>query len=334
MAKPPPPTSSEERATHPRTRQNRRPLPTGLLDLEVFSRILKGYPSVMKSIALIAKPHSELLSATLAELVPLFLDRGWKIHGSEDLAQPWQKAGLTNADLKDLPEQGQPMDLCLVLGGDGTLLRAARHFGTTETPLLGINLGSLGFLTAHPAKSAKKTLQLYFQGKLRQEKRSLLSVELFRNHARLLQTYVLNDAVLSKGALARIMTFNVQIDQVHAARMQADGLIVATPTGSTAYSLSAGGPILHPSLDAWVLSPICPHSLTLRPTVVPNHLEVTITLENAEDAHLTLDGQVEHPLKVQDQIKLQKAKHGLTLLQNPELPFFKLLQEKLHWSNR
>ncbi len=288
----------------------------------------------MKSIALIAKPHSELLCATLAEIIPHFLSRQWQIHGNEDILPAWQKAGLNLADVKPLPGEGHDMDLCLVLGGDGTLLRAARHFGSTRTPLLGINLGSLGFLTAHPAASAQKTIQMYFEGHLREEKRSLLSVELYRAGQRLLHTHVLNDAVLNKGALARIMTFNVHIDQIPAARMQADGLIVATPTGSTAYSLSAGGPILHPSLDAWVLSPICPHSLTLRPTVVPNHVEVSVTLEHAEDGHLTLDGQVEHPLKVQDQIRLSKAKHGLTLLQNPELPFFKLLQEKLHWGDR
>lgn len=288
----------------------------------------------MKSIALIAKPHSELLCATLAEIVPHFLSRDWQIHGNEDILPAWQKAGLNLADVKPLSREGHDMDLCLVLGGDGTLLRAARHFGSTKTPLLGINLGSLGFLTAHPAASAQKTIQMYFEGHLREEKRGLLSVELYRAGQRLLHTHVLNDAVLNKGALARIMTFNVHIDQIPAARMQADGLIVATPTGSTAYSLSAGGPILHPSLDAWVLSPICPHSLTLRPTVVPNHLDVSVTLEHAEDAHLTLDGQVEHPLKVQDQIRLSKAKHGLTLLQNPELPFFRLLQEKLHWGDR
>jgi NAD+ kinase len=145
---------------------------------------------------------------------------------------------------------------------------------------------------------------------------------------------VLNDAVVVKGLVARLMEFRIQIDGDAAAHLKADGMIVATPTGSTAYSLSAGGPILHPALDALVISAICPHSLTLRPIVVPAHLPVAITLVHAEDAHLTLDGQVELGLVSGDRVEFQKSGQSITLLQDPDFSFFRLLQEKLHWSDR
>ena len=145
---------------------------------------------------------------------------------------------------------------------------------------------------------------------------------------------MLNDAVVAKGLVARMMEFRIQIDGGDAANLRADGLIVATPTGSTAYSLSAGGPILHPALDALVVSAICPHSLTLRPIVVPAHLPVAITLVHAEDAHLTLDGQVDHGLQSGDRVELRKSDQTITLLQDANFSFFRLLQEKLHWSDR
>jgi len=144
----------------------------------------------------------------------------------------------------------------------------------------------------------------------------------------------LNDAVVNKGVVARIMEFRIQVDGHDAASIKADGLIVATPTGSTAYSLSAGGPILYPALDAWVISAICPHSLTLRPIVVPAHLPVCITMDRTEDAHLTLDGQLEMELHAGDRLELRKASRSITLIQNPESAFFHVLGEKLHWSNR
>jgi len=150
----------------------------------------------------------------------------------------------------------------------------------------------------------------------------------------LLRQVVLNDALITKGAVARILECRLRIDDSQAAIIRADGLIIATPTGSTAYSLSAGGPILHPSLDAWVISPICPHALTLRPIVVPSHLAVSVTVGAADEAHLTLDGQLEHPLLPGDRVELKKSEQGITLLQNPESSFFELLQQKLHWSSR
>lgn len=290
-----------------------------------------------RTLALVAKPKSELLASTLQKVIPAFLARGWRILGHPDIQSAWIRAGLpADALVSDatLGAAAPAPDLCLVLGGDGTLLGAARQVSGRGTPILGINLGSLGFLTAHPVEDAADIIRLYFEDGLRRESRSMLKAILSRGGRIVGQQCVLNDAVLNKGSLARIMEFRLQVDGFDAATIQADGLIVATPTGSTAYSLSAGGPILHPALDAWVISPICPHSLTLRPTVVPSSLSVSITVGTTEDAHLTLDGQLEYPLEPGDRVELVKAEADLILLQNPALPFFRVLQQKLHWSTR
>ncbi|WP_005037123.1 NAD(+)/NADH kinase [Holophaga foetida] len=288
-------------------------------------------------LAIVAKLKSEWLPGTLRAVVPLFLEKGWVIRAQPSLLPAWESAGLPPDELhgEEILSEALPLaDLCLVLGGDGTLLSAARTMGHNGVPLLGVNLGSLGFLTAHPASDARHIVQAYFAGELIPEERSMLHAELRRGEEVLVQQSVLNDAVLSKGTLARILEFGLHIDGFPAAIIKADGLIVSSPTGSTGYSLSAGGPILHPTLDAWVISPICPHSLTLRPTVVPGSVSICITLEQTDEAHLTLDGQLEYPMLPGDRVILRKAPRSVTLLQNPDLPFFKLLQQKLHWNRR
>jgi NAD+ kinase len=286
-------------------------------------------------LALVAKVKSGWLTSTLRLVAPPFMEAGWIIQGSSELAEAWAQADLPGDSLRFEPfPTDPPPTLCLVLGGDGTLLAAARQVGILGTPLLGINLGSLGFLTAHPAQEATQVIKDYFAGSLNPETRTMLLAELYRDGQLLLQQAVLNDAVIHKGTMARILECRLRIDESEAAIIRSDGIIVATPTGSTAYSLSAGGPILHPFLDAWVISPICPHALTLRPSVVPSHLSVSITVGDAEEAHLTLDGQLGHSLLPGDRIELKKSERSVTLLQNPGLSFFSLLQQKLHWSDR
>ena len=286
---------------------------------------------------LVAKVKSPHLGSTLWEVLPAFLERGWTVTGEPGLEEAWRQAGLAPARLEIDPNLGAsqaPADLCLVLGGDGTLLYAARQVGLRGTPILGINLGSLGFLTAHPVSGARKAVEAYLRGALVMDIRPMLEVELWRGGFLLTRQAVLNDAVVAKGALARIMDMRLRVGEQDAGPMKADGLIVATPTGSTAYSLSAGGPILHPSLEALVISPICPHTLTLRPSVVPASRPISITLVDAEDAHLTLDGQVGHRLLPGDEVRLHQAQARITLLQQPGLDFFALLQQKLHWGDR
>jgi len=288
-------------------------------------------------LVLVAKVKSPHLASTLREALPVFLDRGWEILGEPGLEEAWAQAGLDPARLHidlDLGAGDAPADLCLVLGGDGTLLYAARRVGLRGTPILGINLGSLGFLTAHPVSGAREAVEAFLAGALLPDVRPMLETELWRQGVLLARQSVLNDAVLAKGALARIMDMRLRIGDQDAGPMKADGLIIATPTGSTAYSLSAGGPILHPSLEAFVIAPICPHTLTLRPSVVPASLPISITLQDAEDAHLTLDGQVGHRVLPGDEVRLRQAKTRITLLQRPALHFFALLQQKLHWGDR
>ena len=288
----------------------------------------------MPSVAIVAKAKSPLLARTLAEAVPPFLDRGWTVRGDADLALAWSEAGLAKTSLSVGSLEGAKPDLGLVLGGDGTLLAAARLIGLQGAPLLGINLGSLGFLTAHPASGAKAAVEAFLAGKLVPEKRLLIHAELRRGDKTLLSQSVLNDAVLAKGALARIMDLRLRIGAEDAGLLKADGLIVATPTGSTAYSLSAGGPILHPALEALVITPICPHTLTLRPSVVPAGREISITVGEAEDAYLTLDGQVGHAVQPGDTICLRRAEAAVTILQRADHNHFGLLKQKLHWGDR
>jgi len=289
------------------------------------------------TLVLVAKSRSNWLSNSLRETVPPFLDRGWRVVAHPKIRNAWLAAGLPAEAFNGDPlygVAGPVPELCLALGGDGTLLTAARHAGVRGTPLLGINLGSLGFLTSHPSGQAATVITDYFNGSFCSETRTMVDAQVVRGSEVLPGRPVLNDAVLVKGLAARMMEFRVQIDGADAAHLRADGLIVATPTGSTAYSLSAGGPILHPALDALVICAICPHSLTLRPIVVPGHLPVAITLVHAEDAHITLDGQVEHGLLSGDRVELRKSEQTITLLQDANFSFFRLLQEKLHWSDR
>ncbi len=286
---------------------------------------------------LVAKVKSPHLASTLRQALPVLLDQGWTVTGEPGLQDAWRQAGLDPGRLfidQNLGANQEPAELCLVLGGDGTLLYAARRVGMRGTPILGINLGSLGFLTAHPVSGAREAVESFLEGRLVRDVRPMLEAELWRQATLLARQNVLNDAVVAKGALARIMDLHLRVGDQDAGPMKADGLIVATPTGSTAYSLSAGGPILHPSLEAVVISPICPHTLTLRPSVVPASRTISITLEDAEDAHLTLDGQVGHRLLPGDEVRLRQSQARVTLLQRPGLDFFALLQQKLHWGDR
>jgi NAD+ kinase len=282
------------------------------------------------NLVIVAKPSSGSVSHVLARVIPEFIGRGWTIYGDASMEDDWNAANLP----PDILNKSRPniATLGLVLGGDGTMLRAAREVGFSGTPLLGINLGFLGFLTAHPADRAIEAVQKYFAGQLTQDKRCTLNVSIWRGGEELASYEVMNDAVITKGALSRILNLELSIDDVPAAYLRADGLIVATPTGSTAYALSAGGPILHPTLKAWVLAPICPHSLNMRPSVIPAHMTIKVVISHAEEAHLTLDGQTGHPIELGDSIQMSDTNGHVTLLQDSQAQFFELLRQKMHWN--
>ena len=225
-------------------------------------------------------------------------------------------------------------DLLIVLGGDGTLLNVAGIAHPHEVPILGVNLGSLGFLTETTMENLYPTLEKVLDRKCEIENRMLLNASVLRNGKNIEDFNVLNDIVINKGALARILNLKVFVDDQYMTSYRADGLIIASPTGSTAYSLSAGGPIIHPSMHALVLSPICPFALTNRPIVVPDSsvIRVQLTTRNAdEDVRITLDGQTGYSIKSGDILEAKKADIPVKLIQAPGKNYYQLLRKKLHW---
>jgi NAD+ kinase len=225
-------------------------------------------------------------------------------------------------------------DLLVVLGGDGTLIHAAGLCNRREVPILGVNMGALGFLTEVPRERALPLLEKALKGELPVSRRLMLDVEVRRRDELLLSGTVLNDAVVSKNALSRLASLEVMVDGRPATTYEADGLIVATPTGSTAYSLSADGPIVMPTLDAVLLTPICPHALTQRPLVLPPSSVVTVRLASPSEMFVTLDGTRGRPLEIGNEVRIQPAKQRTLILRNPELDQFTILREKLRWGTR
>ena len=226
------------------------------------------------------------------------------------------------------------VDLIVVLGGDGTLLSVTRgELG--GTPVLGINMGYLGFLTEHSAEELFPMLDAVLDGRMEIQERERLTVTVEMPGGTQLTHYVLNDAVVNKSALARVITLAVNVDGHLVSRFRADGLIVATPTGSTAYNLSAGGPILYPTLGAIVVTPICPHTLTNRPIVLSLDSVVEVRLESpSEEVYLTLDGQEGFPLTTNDLVRIRRCQEPVRLIEHPQRTYFQVLHRKLKWGER
>lgn len=227
------------------------------------------------------------------------------------------------------------VDLVIAIGGDGTLLGAARSAVPLGLPVLGVNFGSLGFLTELQPDEVYDGLAAVIAGRYSIEERQTLRVR-YSREGELQQEYaVLNDAVLTKSALARMVGIRLQVDDEHVATYTSDGLIVATPTGSTAYSLSAGGPILDPRMSAFVIAPICPHTMTYRPLVVPGSVRLEIALdEPGEVVFLTLDGQIGFPFDARDALTVDRHPNPARLVRVTRRPFFEVLRRKLRWGER
>jgi len=234
-------------------------------------------------------------------------------------------------DRRDLPGL---VDLIVVLGGDGTLL-SVTHGELWGTPILGINMGTLGFLTEHPAESLLPMLHAVLDGRAKTVRRERLKVTVETPGGEAVTHCVLNDAVVNKSALARILVLSVHVNGSFVSRFKADGLIIATPTGSTAYNLSAGGPILYPNLEVVVVTPICPHALTNRPIVLSLHAEVEVRLEShSEEVWLTLDGQQGFPLSNHDLVRIEHCHDPVYLITDPDRTYFQILHRKLKWGER
>jgi NAD+ kinase len=281
----------------------------------------------VKTVAVVVKRGS-------AEAVSLAEQVKARFPELELLAEP-ELAAATGWPAVPEEEMSRRAELILVLGGDGTLIHAARMVRGRAVPILGVNLGSLGFLTEVPRSELFTRLPEVLSGKARLHTRMKLACRLHRGGRVIVEDEVLNDVVINKGALARIADHEVSLDGQFMTTFKSDGVIVATPTGSTAYALAAGGPILHPALECAVIAPICPHALTQRPFVVPGDQVVTVVLRSpVADVYLTLDGQTGHALQQGDRLEVLRSLNRTILVSNPNIDYFGILRQKLHWGER
>ena len=286
----------------------------------------------MPTAAIISKPQKPEMASILTELT-----RWLSGHGYEFIVDPESAAylGAGSTPVERTEMQAHKPQLVISLGGDDTLLSAARAFAQRQTPILGVNLGSLGFLTEVPLSELYTALEAWIAGTAIIDTRSLLHAELRRDGELLNQWDALNDVVLSKGAIARMGEFAVELDGQFVARFRADGVIVSTPTGSTAYTLAANGPILMPSVDAMVLTAICPHLLTIRPIVFPGGSEICVTVDVVpHETYLTVDGQEAIELLLGDRIQCRKSERRVNLLRLHPNGLFNVLRSKLSWGER
>lgn len=284
----------------------------------------------IRRVVILAKMGTARGIKIAAELGQWLQERGVEVRFDRDTA-----AALGLPDGVGRNDIGQNADLLIGIGGDGTLLSAARSAGPLGVPILGINFGSLGFLTELQPDESFAGLKAVLSGNYTVEERRALRVRHLRGGTLQSEYAVLNDAVLAKSTLARMILIEVRVDDEHVATYTSDGLIVSTPTGSTAYSLSAGGPILDPRMSAFVITPICPHTMTHRPLVVPGSVRVEIFLRGAGEAvYLTLDGQIGLPFENDDSLTIDDHPSPVRLVRVSHRPFFEILRRKLRWGER
>ena len=285
----------------------------------------------MTRVGLVAKPDAVQAQSVILRLVEWLGQRGMTVVLEKETAGLVPSVSAAAARKSDLPGQ---VDLLIVLGGDGTLLSMARAVGDLGVPILGVNLGGLGFLTATTLDEMLPALETLVASGMEVEERMMLSASLRRGGQSVGEYIALNDVVITKSAMSRIIDLSVSVGGRHAISYRADGLIIATPTGSTAYNLSAGGPILFPTMDAVVLTPIAPHTLSNRPIVVPGAQRIEVALLIDQEVMLTMDGQVGVPLRERDVVEVQKAAARIRLVRFPQKDFFSVLRTKLKWGQR
>jgi NAD+ kinase len=301
-----------------------------LYNLCFVSKIVNPQSSNKKIAAIISRPNRPQAAQIIPDLLAWLAEHDYGVIIDEETAR--YTSGQQIVPRSQMASQ--LLHLVVVLGGDGTLLSAARATATIDVPLLGVNLGSLGFLTEVPLQSLFPMLEAIGSGRAAIETRALMQVELLRNDEVFGNYLVFNDAVVNKTALARLNTYDLFIDKTFVSSYRADGMIVATPTGSTAYSLSAGGPVLMPIVKALVITPVAPHSLTHRPLVVPDSAEVEILLRTEDEvAYLSLDGQPGLDLNDGDRVRCRRSEHEVKLFRTGA-DFFHVLRSKMKWGER
>ncbi len=285
-----------------------------------------GFP--IHTVGLISRPRGSHIPAVLPSLFEWLTKHGIEVVYDEETAS----ALLDSSKGKTRNEVADACQLLLVLGGDGTLISAAGLAATRGIPILPVNMGSLGFLTSFTLEELYPALEDTLSGNYSVSERVMLYVDVQRGEKIIDTERVLNEVVINKGALARMIQLELSINSDFVCRYRADGMIVASPTGSTAYSLSAGGPIIHPAVDSFIITPICPHTLSDRPLVVPTSAFIEVRLASqTESVFLTLDGQRGIPLEATDCVRISRAKEALRLIHPPNKSYFEILRSKLKW---
>jgi NAD+ kinase len=285
--------------------------------------------NAFSTIALIGKYKSPEIAEPLLQLADFLRGRGIRV-----LLDPLTSAhvGHSNHTVLPLEEVGRTADLAIIIGGDGTMLNIARTFAPYNVALVGINQGRLGFLTDISMDSMFETMGSILDGKFVTESRMLLQAQVVSGDDRVLDVLAFNDVSVNKGAEGSLIEIEVRIDGQFVYNLRSDGLIVASPTGSTAYALSSGGPILHPGLNVIGLVPVCPHTLSNRPVVVSSESVIDILIHKAADARAHFDSHSHHELKERDRVIVRRCPHAIRLLHPPGHNYYHMLREKLHWS--
>lgn len=281
-----------------------------------------------KTIALIGRYNSAEVASGLVTMGDYLRKEGREVLLEKETAATNRISGFPAADYAEI---GARADLAVVQGGDGSMLNAARHLAVHRVPLVGVNQGRLGFMTDIASANMLEAMGEILAGRHATEERTMLAAEVRRDGVVTLSTLALNDAVVNKGAVGRLIEFLVHIDGEFVYDLRADGLIVATPTGSTAYALSSDGPILQPSVPGFALVPICPHTLSNRPIMVSDRSVIDITLKRSIDARLHFDGQMQCDLQEGDRVFVRRAEHAITFVHPPGYSYYAMLREKLHW---
>ncbi len=283
----------------------------------------------MNNIAIVVKPHAEKVADITKTICDYLTSVGKNVLLEERTASVLGYDHFASHD-----EIKNKADLLIVLGGDGTLISSNRIISGKNIPILGINLGRLGFLTETKVDEAMDTVKKVLSGKYKYDNRMKLYSEIFNNGEKVFETEVINDIVINKGALARIIDIEVSIDGQFVNIYRADGLIISTPTGSTAYTLAAGGAIIYPTLNSIIITPICPHSLTHRPIVIHDDSEIKVrVINNDEKVFITYDGQIGRKMSLNEEIYIRKSHQPVKLIVSQKRNYFALLKEKLGWGS-
>ena len=290
----------------------------------------------MNCIGIVAKRNKPEAVAVVRNLVEWLRPKKIQVYIEKEIEELLSPT-LSEGNWKSVEREEMPPDveMIIVLGGDGTLLSVGRQVWNRNIPILGVNLGGLGFLTEITLDELYSVLEKVLQDDFEINERETLKAGVIRRGKRIAEFIVLNDAVINKGALARIIDLETTINGEYLSTFRSDGLIISTPTGSTAYNLSAGGPIVYPSLHTIIITPICPHTLTIRPIIIPDDVKIRALLKSRdEEVTLTLDGQQGFTLKFEDVVEVGKAEGRILLIKSPYRHYFELLREKLKWGER